>query len=436
MAVDLIPLPPADAIRALERRGRALHPSFSWQDAWEEEHAAMFTVARSAGFDVLKDIHDALEKALKEGRTFRDFSKELTPVLQDKGWWGKKLVEDPATGVPVPAQLGSPRRLETIFNTNMRVSYAAGHWSSFERNKALRPFLRYVHIDPNLLNPNSRAHHARQHNVVLPVDHPYWNTWATPNGWGCRCTLQSLSQRDVDRLQRSGEKLQFEPPEDTFRSFVNRRTGEISRVPDGIDAGWAYNPGKAGHRASALMDRLADAPPELATGYGGDKLARAIDPEFTDWIGRISRGERVDRAVQVAGVLDKHVLDELGKRGIQPQSSAITVSERAVRHALRDVKKRRGAAAPADILARMPDIFAAPKAILRDTRDGKLLYVFDLPGESGRAGKLVVEVDFVQKIREQGSKAQRVSTNAFRTAGILTRKALKNSVYEVISGAL
>ncbi len=34
----------------------------------------MFTVAKSAGFDILKDISDALEKALKEGRTVRDFS--------------------------------------------------------------------------------------------------------------------------------------------------------------------------------------------------------------------------------------------------------------------------------------------------------------------------------------------------------------------------
>lgn len=272
MAVDLVPLLPADAIRALERRGRRLDPSFSWQDAWQEEHAAMFTVAKSAGFDILTDIHAALERALKEGRTFRDFSKEILPVLQAKGWWGRQLVEDPATGERVPAQLGSARRLQTIFDVNMRVSYAAGHWAGFERNKAARPFLRYV----ALLDDRTRPAHRARHNLVLPVDHPYWETWAPPCGWNCRCTLQSLSQRDVDRLLRAGEALRFEPPDETYRSFTNRRTGEITRVPDGIDPGWAYNPGKAGTTAGAnsgLAAKAIGGVPEMVDAAIADVFA-------------------------------------------------------------------------------------------------------------------------------------------------------------------
>ncbi|QDY99072.1 hypothetical protein FQ775_01065 [Nitratireductor mangrovi] len=243
---QLIPLPPRDAIAALERRGLRLDPSFSWLDHWQADHAAMFTVANSVGFDVLDDILQALKRALEEGHTFREFAAELEPLLKAKGWWGQRPVIDPETGEPVLAQLGSARRLRTIFETNMRVAYAAGHWSRFERGKAARPFLRYVHVDPELHDPDSRAHHARQHNLVLPVDHPHWRVWGPPNGWGCRCTLQSLSQRDVERLTEAGEALVFDPPEDTFRNFVNRRTGEVTRVPDGIDPGWGYNPGQAG----------------------------------------------------------------------------------------------------------------------------------------------------------------------------------------------
>lgn len=246
MPARLIPLPPRDAIAALERRGLRLDPSFSWLDRWQEDHAAMFTVAKSTGYDILEDIYNAVRKALEDGRTLRDFVGELEPLLKSKGWWGRQLAVDPDTGETVVAQLGSARRLRTIFETNMRVSYAAGHWSRFERGKATRPFLRYIHVDPQLHDPHSRPHHARQHNLVLPVDHSHWQVWGTPNGWGCRCTLQSLSQRDVDRLVAAGEELFFEPPEDTFRNFVNRRTGEVSRVPDGIDPGWGYNPGQAG----------------------------------------------------------------------------------------------------------------------------------------------------------------------------------------------
>lgn len=273
MTVTLEPLPPLAAMAALARRGARLDPSFSWQDVWQEEHAAMFTVAKSAGFDILGEIHAGLTRALAEGKTFRDFASNLTPFLKEQGWWGRQLVTDPATGEEDLAQLGSTRRLRTIFDANMRVSYAAGHWASFERNKAVRPFLRYVAI----LDDATRLSHRARHNLVLPVDHVYWQRWAPPCGWGCRCTLQSLSQRDVDRLKAEAEELRFEPPIDTFRDFVNRRTGEVSRVPDGIDPGWAYNPGQAGTAAgpnSAFARKVVGSPPALAqTG-----IAYALDP--------------------------------------------------------------------------------------------------------------------------------------------------------------
>lgn len=281
MAVTLEALAPADAIAAFQARKPNLVDTFSWQDAWQEEHATMFTVAKSAGFDVLNDIQAALEEALKNGSTVRDFSKQLKPVLQAKGWWGKQLVTDPATGERVPGQLGSARRLQTIFDTNMRVSYAAGHWASFQRTKKARPYLRYVAI----LDERTRPAHRARHNLVLPVDDPYWDHWAPPCGWNCRCTLQSLSQNDIDRLIREGEQLMFVAPQDTYRSFTNRRTGEITRVPDGIDPGWAYNPGKAGYEAkvnSALSEKIAAASPQFVAAAVDERVASTAFDRFID----------------------------------------------------------------------------------------------------------------------------------------------------------
>lgn len=259
---QLVPLPPEDAIRFMEARGRTLSPTFAWQDAYAGDHATMFTVAKSAGFDILRDIHEGLSKALSEGLTIQQFARQLTPLLQAKGWWGRRMVTDPATGEERPAQLGSARRLETIFNTNMRVSYAAGHWAGFERAKRTRPFLRYV----ALLDDRTRPSHRARHNLVLPVDHPYWDRWAPPCGWNCRCTLQSLSAREVEQLQAEGEALFFEPPADTMRSWVNKRTGEVRDIPDGIDPGWDYNPGRVGAAVAvneALAQKAAAAPFEL-----------------------------------------------------------------------------------------------------------------------------------------------------------------------------
>ncbi|MEP0235548.1 phage minor head protein [Roseibium sp.] len=241
--VDFLPLPPREAIRALNARGKVLSPTFAWQDVYADDHAAMFTVAKSAGHDILQDIWNALLTALEQGETFDTFSRHPKPLLVRKGWWGEAIELDPQTGEEVRVRLGSLRRLRTIFDVNMRVSYATGHWAHFERLKVVRPFLRYVAVQDGLTRPE----HQKLHNLVLPVDDPFWDVFAPPNGWNCRCTLQSLSERDIARLQAAGEVLRFDAPVVTMRVWTNKRTGEVRQVPDGVDPGWDYNPGKAGH---------------------------------------------------------------------------------------------------------------------------------------------------------------------------------------------
>lgn len=83
----------------------------------------------------------------------------------------------------------------------------AAQWALFERNKALRPFLRVV----ALIDPATNPIYLERHNLVLAVDDPYWDHWVPP--LGSKCTLQTLSQRDVDRLVREGEELWFVAPQ-------------------------------------------------------------------------------------------------------------------------------------------------------------------------------------------------------------------------------
>lgn len=237
--ITLEPLPPREAIRAFVERGHALHPSFAWEDVYGELHAATFTVARSAGYDILEDIHREILTMLEEGRTIRDAARDLKPLLVRKGWWGSGVEIDPLTDEETEVRLGSMHRLRLIFETNMRVSYATGKWQRFQRLKASRPYLRYVAI----LDERTRTHHGDLHNLVLPVDHPFWTTHAPPNGWNCRCTLQSLSERDVEKLIEAGEQLRFQAPQIALRSWYNRRSGETRQIPVGIDPGWDNNPG-------------------------------------------------------------------------------------------------------------------------------------------------------------------------------------------------
>ena len=49
----------------------------------------MFTVAKSAGFDILGDVADAVDRAQAQGQTLAQFQADLEPLLRKKGWWGK-----------------------------------------------------------------------------------------------------------------------------------------------------------------------------------------------------------------------------------------------------------------------------------------------------------------------------------------------------------
>lgn len=169
---------PRDALRFF--REKKLRPSFSYLDVAAEEHALEFTVAKSAQFDILRDVSAALEEHLREGGTLRSFERQLTPILQKKGWWGRRKVTDPETGETVRAQLGSPRRLRTIFKANMRSARAAGQWERIQRTKRTHPFLLY-RLGPS---ENHRPEHVAWDGTLLPVDHTFWHDHMPPNGWG------------------------------------------------------------------------------------------------------------------------------------------------------------------------------------------------------------------------------------------------------------
>ena len=260
-------IPDDEAIAALRRRGLKLNPTRPRPQVWPEVHQTGFTVAQSAGFDILKDIYTAVAKVQEEGWTFSRFQKELTPILQGKGWWGKTERVDPLTGEVREVQLGSPRRLRTIFDVNLRVSAAQGDWQRQQSVKDARPYLRYT----ALLDNRTRPLHRRWHGIILPQGHPWWETHYPPNGWRCRCKAMSVSGED---LEAEGWTVS-EAPDEGETPWVNPRTGEMLMVPRGVDPGWAYNPGKvdqAAHAAELMMDKVGDCPPLM----GSEALRAAV----------------------------------------------------------------------------------------------------------------------------------------------------------------
>lgn len=277
-----IDLPPVEAIAWFRAKGYQF--GFSWQDVEHEEHGRAFTVAKAMTRDILETIREAVDRAIAEGETLEMFRKQLRPRLEAAGWWGRKEMVDPATGETERVQLGSPRRLKTIFETNMRTSYAAGRWERIERNKRAFPFLEYVSV----MDGRERPQHHAWHGTMLPVDHPWWDTHYPPNGWGCRCLPKPVSR---GQAERRGLKV-TEPKVFPFRHWINKRTGEIHLIERGIDPGWAYHVGKARH--SGLT-------PDPYTGGGLAAMSAVSEGDEDAVSGFLAAFGLRTRAAQVGG---------------------------------------------------------------------------------------------------------------------------------------
>ncbi|MGJ0271574.1 hypothetical protein, partial [Streptococcus pyogenes] len=61
-----------------------------------------------------------------------------------------------------------------------------------------------------------------------------------PSGFGCECYVTAYS---LDELQAMGKSGPDEPPPGRMRNIVFH--GEVVQVPEGIDPGWNYAPGRA-----------------------------------------------------------------------------------------------------------------------------------------------------------------------------------------------
>lgn len=230
---------PVDAVAAMADRG-LLQPSFNWWDVWQEENSAAFMVSGIARADILGAIKGELDKALAEGTHLADFAKAVKAVLVKAGWWGDIEITDPASG-EIRTTTFNDARLQLIYDTNLRQSYSAGRWAFQQRNKKAQPYLTYR----TMRDERVRKSHAQWDGLVLPVDHPFWDTHMPQNGWRCRCRVYGISERALRRMIEDGDKVKTEAPPDVMVGYRDPVTGEELQTPLGIDPGFGYNPGKA-----------------------------------------------------------------------------------------------------------------------------------------------------------------------------------------------
>ena len=145
----------------------------------EQYRGLAFTVSGYTKAQILKRFYDEILAALEDGNTFSEFKKNMNDFLKAEGYEGL-----------------DPLQADLIFRTNIQTAYNVGHYEQMTDPGVmkLRPYWQYDAVN----DTHTRPSHLAMDGKVFPADHPVWNTWFPPNGFRCRCTVRTLSKRQVE----------------------------------------------------------------------------------------------------------------------------------------------------------------------------------------------------------------------------------------------
>lgn len=361
MGADITPAPiPFDEAIAFFKEKVQL-PTEAWTDLREGMHAPAFVVAGAVKADLIADLYTAVQKAIAGEMTKTDFERSFRGIVAKHGWSYK----------------GSPGwRSGVIYNTNLRMARAAGKWAQARRiahDSAEPVYLRYVAVLDGATRPLHRAWgEAGGQGIILPQDHPFWDTHAPPNGWNCRCTVQVVFQSTLKRygwrVTADGDvpALKMEP-----RTLKTPDGDETLLVPEGIDTGFGYNVGKAWGRGADRQALEQHGPWEaLAVPAGINQAATPLTPLAAT----VTEGPRAPKA-------HPDRLRELLRQAIggdeaiftDPTGEVIAVGQAITDHMLADPARQDGREA---FFPFIPDLISHPQEIwigfARNTATGRV----------------------------------------------------------------
>lgn len=212
-------------------------PTEKWNDLMAGMHSRAFVVAGATKDALLSDLRSAIDKAMSEGMSLNEFREKFDDIVARYGWSSR----------------GNRNwRTAIIFNTNMRTAYMAGRYKQMTDPDVIskRPYWQYRHGG----SANPRPEHLAWDGLVLRSDDPWWDTHYPPNGFGCSCKVFTLSAEDLVKMGKSGPDI---PPKEQKYEWVNPKTGEVLKLPRGVDPGWDYNVGQAAW-GKTLSEKIMD----------------------------------------------------------------------------------------------------------------------------------------------------------------------------------
>ena len=369
---------PRSAVEYMRRKGFVI--TWNWQEADAALAARSFTVAKAARLDILETINNALIDNLRNGGSLQQFQERLTPALQSLGWWGQQVVVD-SEGNAQRVQLGSPRRLATIYQTNMQSAYMAGRQAEMLKSVKTHPYWQYIAV----MDGGTRPSHAALNGKVFRWDDPIWQHIFPPNGYNCRCRIRALSAAAVKRMGLQVESSIGNTRTKTVETGTDKRTGEIytskvtvlrttnaagQRVTFSPDPGFDGSPAQ-GH----LMDDILVRKSQRTLGSNWrNEVKNVVDSPvrkraWNAYVDNTLRMQTPQNQTMTLGVLAQQDIDWANNNTDNWQRAIAFVDDAALLNV----------GLSARMLKMLPERFNNPERVLWMPRSQALVYV--LPGD-------------------------------------------------------
>ena len=360
---------------------------FDYDEIMHDAHKKAFTVAKMMNLDLLKDTQASLTKAFKEGVGFDEWKKSVKPMLAKKGWLGNIKVKDPKTGEEKEIYAGN-RRLRTIFNTNMRTAYAKARYES--QMQSLGEYFRYTAV----LDGRTREAHRKLHGKTLPKTDKFWDTNYPPNGWGCRCRVQVLTEAEC-----------------VARGIVPLADGSF--LPQAAEKDFKYNPGKVDKTDEILKDKQNKVLDAVTSSLAKKNLKQSLDSfehERDVYVWQKSLDDAVDellikknlKAPIVAfalGKLGKDVIKKSEKLlGVKIETEYIAGDKHGILHVRPERKGQYGQDLRIEEIKKIVKTLADDKTpVSVDTVNKNIVFWFEDEKDASKINKIVIDLNYKLK---------------------------------------
>lgn len=346
-------------------------------------------------------------------KTFHELNEAFPSLLDEEG--NRKPFNQFLNDVQKIYNAYNVQYLRTEYNFAQASALMAARWKQFEQDGD-----RYNLQYRTMYDKRVRRTHRMLHNITLPIESPFWDKYFPPNGWGCRCTVVQVrkdkypvsneqeamnlgSQATAGKYQ---EMFMFNPGKrmttfPAYNGYTLRKCNRCEVRPDKMKLA-ADIPDNEVCRACRLLQES-----HLAEIHSATEGIRSI-------IRRLENGYPKGDAVRI-GRLPEDVKKFVRKKGIEPITDEIYMTDKQIHHALRSAKQKAGKAVTEEQLAALPSLLNDCE-VYWDEKAGNIQFI---TRQDGKVQKFVASLNYVAKI--QGEKK---TINAFITAGTLNESTL------------